>query len=128
MLGSSKAFSSFAVKDLRQAKEFYGQTLGLQVTENTDMPGGGLLNLKLAGGAEILVYPKPNHVPASFTVLNFPVPDIDAAVDELVRRGVTFERYTEFELDDKGISRSEGPQIAWFTDPSGNTLSVLQLD
>jgi catechol 2,3-dioxygenase-like lactoylglutathione lyase family enzyme len=126
MLTSSKAFSSFAVNDLQQAKEFYGQTLGLRVTEETGM--GGMLTLHLGGGAEILVYPKPNHVAANFTLLNFPVPDIDQAVDELTERGVTFERYAGFDQDEKGIMRAEGPPIAWFTDPSGNTLAVLQLD
>lgn len=126
MLTNSKAFSGFAVNDLQEAKEFYGQTLGLRVTEESDATGG-MLTLHLEGGTEILVYPKPNHVAASFTVLNFPVPDIDEAVTELAGRGVTFERYAGFDQDEKGVFRAEGPPIAWFTDPSGNTLSVLQL-
>ncbi|MFF3397649.1 VOC family protein [Streptomyces sp. NPDC002659] len=127
MLTNSKAFSGFAVNDLQKAKEFYGQTLGLRVTEETGPPGG-MLTLHLGSGAQIFVYPKPNHVAANFTVLNFPVPDIDEAVDELAGRGVTFERYAGFDQDEKGVMRAEGPPIAWFTDPSGNTLSVLQMD
>ncbi|MBT2393273.1 VOC family protein [Streptomyces sp. ISL-1] len=126
MLANSKAFSGFAVNDLQKAKEFYGQTLGLRVSEETDATGG-MLTLHLAGGADILLYPKPNHVAASFTVLNFPVPDIDEAVSELARRGVTFERYAGFDQDEKGVFRAEGPPIAWFTDPAGNTLAVLQM-
>ncbi|MFC4607427.1 VOC family protein [Streptomyces maoxianensis] len=126
MLANSKAFSGFAVNDLQKAKEFYGQTLGLRVSEETDATDG-MLTLHLAGGADILLYPKPNHVAASFTVLNFPVPDIDEAVSELARRGVTFERYAGFDQDEKGVFRAEGPPIAWFTDPAGNTLAVLQM-
>ncbi|MFF4231987.1 VOC family protein [Streptomyces sp. NPDC001820] len=126
MLANSKAFSGFAVNDLQKAKEFYGQTLGLRVSEETDATGG-MLTLHLAGGADILVYAKPNHVAASFTVLNFPVPDIDEAVSELARRGVIFERYAGFDQDEKGVFRAEGPPIAWFTDPAGNTLAVLQM-
>ena len=122
MLGSSKAFSGFAVDDVDAAADFYGTTLGLDVSRE-EM---GLLALHLPGGTEVMVYPKPDHVPATFTVLNFPVEDIDAAVDALAERGVTFERYDGFEQDDKGISR-DVPQIAWFTDPAGNVLSVLQV-
>lgn len=128
MFTDSKAFSGFAVNDVQKAKDFYGQTLGLRVTEIPDSPGGGMLKLHLAGGAEVLIYPKPNHVPATFTILNFPVPDIDKAVDELIRRGVRMERYAEFDQDEKGVFRAQDPPIAWLTDPAGNTLSVLQQD
>ncbi|WP_405499541.1 VOC family protein [Streptomyces niveus] len=121
MLGSSKAFSGFAVDDIPRALLFYGETLGLDVTE-----ANGMLRLRLAGGAEVLVYPKPDHVPATYTILNFPVDDIETAVDELVARGVRFESYPGMETDDRGIFRLGGPYIAWFTDPAGNTLSVLQ--
>ena len=121
MFGDSKAFSGFAVDDTEKAKRFYSGTLGLEVTEEY-----GLLHLHLAGGTDVLVYPKPGHQPATFTVLNFPVDDIDKAVDALIERGVTCERYPGMEADEKGIFRSEGPYIAWFTDPAGNILSVLQ--
>ena len=123
MFRYARAFSGFAVDDIAAAKEFYGGTLGLDVSE-ADM---GLLMLHLAGGTEVIIYPKPNHTPASFTILNFPVDDIEEAVDELTRRGVRFERYEQFEQDEKGIARGNGgPQIAWFTDPAGNVLSVLE--
>lgn len=121
MLGRSAAYSGFAVDDIPRARLFYAETLGLDVTEEN-----GMLRLRLGGRAEVLVYPKPDHVPATYTILNFPVDDIDSAVDELVRRGVRFERYEAMETDDKGIFRLGGPYIAWFTDPAGNTLSVLQ--
>ena len=123
MFKDTKAFSSFSVNDLPKAKEFYGQTLGLEVSE---MPEG--LQLKIAGGGMVFIYPKPNHAPATFTVLNFPVDDIEAAVDELSKRGVHFERYEgDIETDNKGIHRgANGPLIAWFKDPAGNILSVLQ--
>ncbi|MFJ5226833.1 VOC family protein [Streptomyces sp. NPDC088400] len=121
MLGNSKAFSGFAVDDIEKAKRFYTETLGLDVAEEH-----GMLHLRVAGGTPVLVYPKPGHTPASFTVLNFPVDDIDAAVDELTGRGVRFERYPGMDADDKGIFRAAGPYIAWFTDPAGNTFSVLQ--
>lgn len=122
MLGKSKAFSGFSVDDVQKAKQFYGETLGLEVSESY-----GLLRLHLGGGTEVLAYPKgEQHVPATFTVLNFPVEDIDAAVDELTRRGVVFQRYPGMEADEKGIFRGGGPFIAWFTDPAGNILSVLQ--
>ena len=120
MLGNSNAFSGFSVDDVPKAKEFYEGTLGLRVTEH-----GGMLRLHLAGGAQVLVYPKPGHTPASFTILNFPVEDIDAAVDELTRRGVRFEQYPGMGTDEKGVMRGNGPDIAWFTDPAGNILSVL---
>ena len=122
MFRDSKAFSGFAVKDLDAARSFYGETLGLEV-EDRPM---GILELHLATGASVLVYPKPDHVPATYTILNFPVPDVDAAVERLLAAGVRMERYEGFEQDAKGIARDEeGPAIAWFTDPSGNILSVL---
>jgi predicted enzyme related to lactoylglutathione lyase len=123
MLGDSKAFSGFSVDDLDRAREFYEQTLGLRVTVMSEM--GGMLRLHLGGGAEVLVYPKADHAPATFTVLNFPVADVDAVVDQLTARGVRFERYEGFEQDEKGIARGQGPDIAWFTDPAGNVFSVL---
>jgi catechol 2,3-dioxygenase-like lactoylglutathione lyase family enzyme len=123
MLKESKAFSGFSVGDLTAAKEFYSQTLGLEVEE---APAG--LRLKIAGGNAIIVYPKEDHIPATYTILNFPVADIDEAVDELVRRGVTFERYDNL-TDEKGVARGistgRGPDIAWFKDPAGNILSVI---
>jgi predicted enzyme related to lactoylglutathione lyase len=122
MFTDTKAFSGFAVPDIAAAKTFYGDTLGIRVTEEH-----GLLTLHLAGGDRpTLVYPKPDHVPASYTILNFPVDDIDAAVDELTKRGVEMRRYDGMEQDDRGIMRAGGPYIAWFTDPAGNVLSVLQ--
>jgi predicted enzyme related to lactoylglutathione lyase len=121
MLENSKAFSGFAVSDLEVAKKFYGETLGLGVSEQN-----GLLSLHLAGGRDVLIYPKPDHVPATYTILNFPVDDIDATADELIERGVTFQRYEGIEQDEKGVARAGGPYIAWFTDPAGNVLSVLQ--
>jgi catechol 2,3-dioxygenase-like lactoylglutathione lyase family enzyme len=122
MFGQAKAFSGFSVNDLQAAKAFYGDTLGLDVSEEH-----GLLALHIAGGHDILVYPKPNHAPASFTILNFPVDDIDNAVHELTARGVRLERYEGFEQDDRGIARGgDGPPIAWFTDPAGNILSVVE--
>jgi predicted enzyme related to lactoylglutathione lyase len=123
MFKDSKAFSGFSVDDLKKAKEFYGQTLGLEVAE---MPEG--LQLRIAGGGRIFIYPKPNHTPATFTILNFPVDDIAQAVDDLAKRGVSFEHYNQGELktDEKGIARGAGPKIAWFKDPAGNILSVLE--
>jgi predicted enzyme related to lactoylglutathione lyase len=124
MLGNSPAFSGYSVDDISTAKQFYGDTLGLDVSESN-----GLLTLHLAGGRETLIYPKgEGHQPATFTVLNFPVDDIEAAVDDLVARGVEFERYGGMEQDDRGIARAGGPLIAWFTDPAGNILSVLETD
>lgn len=124
MLTDSHAFSGFSSDDISKAKEFYGGTLGLEVEEQN-----GMLTLKLGGGANVIVYPKDNHQPATYTMLNFPVKDIDAAVDELTRTGVEFERYGEgFDQDERGIMRGSGPPIAWFKDPAGNILSVLQLD
>ncbi len=122
MLRNSRAFSGFSVDDITRAREFYGGTLGLEVSESR-----GLLTLRLAGGATVLVYPKPNHVPATFTVLNFPVDDIEEAVDRLASAGVRFERYEgNLETDKRGIFRGGGPLIAWFKDPAGNILSVLE--
>ncbi|GAB2703427.1 VOC family protein [Kitasatospora kifunensis] len=126
MFEDSKAFSSFSANDLDQAKQFYGETLGLKVTDLTMEGRYRLLRLQLPGGGEALIYPKPDHAPASFTVLNFQVADVEQAVDELARRGVRFERYPGLEADEKGIFRGGGPHIAWFTDPAGNILSVLQ--
>ena len=125
MLKDSKAFSGFSVKDISKAKEFYGNMLGLKVSESN-----GLLTLHLAGGASVLIYPKPDHTPATFTVLNFPVDNVDDAVDELNKRGVHFEIYNEPNLktDERGIFRNGGPTIAWFKDPAGNILSVLEVE
>ena len=119
MFADSKAFSGFAVDDVPAARDFYEKTLGVRVSEQY-----GMLHLHLATGAEVLVYPKPEHEPAAFTVLNFPVEDIEATVAGLESRGVRFERYDN--VDDKGIFRGQGPLIAWFRDPAGNILSVLQ--
>jgi catechol 2,3-dioxygenase-like lactoylglutathione lyase family enzyme len=124
MFAETKAFSGFAVDDLSKAQRFYGETLGLRVSEVDDQTG--LLTLHIAGDRDILVYLKPDHTPASYTILNFPVDDVDKAVDELARRGVRFERYEGFEQDEKGIFRGGGPLIAWFKDPAGNILSVIQ--
>ena len=124
MLTDSAAFSGIAVPDVEEARRFYGDTLGLRVEVHQEM--GGMLTLHLGGGTDVLVYPKPDHVPATYTVLNFPVDDVERTVDELTARGVRFERYPGFEQDDKGIARGEGPAIAWFTDPAGNILSVLE--
>jgi catechol 2,3-dioxygenase-like lactoylglutathione lyase family enzyme len=123
MLAQSKAFSGFAVDDLEQAREFYADTLGLDV-ETIDDPG--LLNIRLAGGRDILVYPKGDFEPATYTILNFPVDDVEAVVDGLAARGVAFERYEGMEQDEKGIARGPGPEIAWFKDPAGNILAVLE--
>jgi catechol 2,3-dioxygenase-like lactoylglutathione lyase family enzyme len=125
MFKNTKAVSSFSVNDLQKAKEFYQDTLGLEVTEGSM----GVLTLHISGGGEIFVYPKPNHLPATFTILNFPVPDIEKAVDDLTNLGITFEQYDEpMKTDEKGILRGNGrgPDIAWFKDPAGNILSVLQ--
>jgi len=122
MLGESKAFSGFAVGDIEAARAFYADTLGLKVTEEN-----GMLTLHLAGERPTLVYPKEDHEPATYTILNFPVDDIDAAVDALIGRGVAFELYDGFGQDERGVSRNAGgPPIAWFRDPAGNILSVLE--
>jgi catechol 2,3-dioxygenase-like lactoylglutathione lyase family enzyme len=119
MFENTKAFSGFAVDDV-VARKFYGETLGLRTSEQN-----GLLILHIAGDRDTLVYPKPDHVPATYTILNFPVDDVAAAVDELTRRGVTFERYDGMDQDERGIAHNAGPEIAWFKDPAGNILSVL---
>ncbi|RIQ31924.1 VOC family protein [Jiangella rhizosphaerae] len=122
MFEATKAFSGFSVDDIPRARQFYAETLGLEVSE-----ANGMLTLHIAGSNGVLVYPKGDaHTPASFTILNFPVDDIDAAVDELTRRGVEFQRYEGMQADAKGIHRAGGPPIAWFTDPAGNVLAVLQ--
>ena len=121
MLADSRAFSGFAVPDIEQARRFYGEVLGLVVEEEN-----GLLRLRIAGDRDIVVYPKPDHTPATYTILNFPVDNLEATVDALAQRGVAFERYQGFEQDERGILRGQGPPIAWFKDPAGNILSVIQ--
>ena len=122
MLTDSKAFSGFSVNDPAAARRFYEDTLGLRVS---DEGMEGMMRLNLGGGTDVLVYPKADHTPASFTVLNFPVPDVKKAVDELTARGVRFEQYEDPPTDAKGIMREGGPLIAWFTDPAGNVFSVI---
>jgi len=130
MFIDKKAFSSFSVNDIDKAKEFYQDTLGLNA--NTIEMGGGysMLELDVTGGTKVMIYPKPNHTPASFTVLNFPVDDLDKTVDELTAKGVKFEQYDmgDMKTDEKGIVRGNGmgPDIAWFADPAGNIISVLK--
>ena len=126
MLADSPAFSGFSVDDLEVARRFYTDVLGL----GTSDPGmGGVMRLRLGGGAEVVVYAKgPGHTPATFTVLNFPVPDVEKAVDELTARGVEFLHYENPPTDEKGVMRAGGPLIAWFTDPAGNIFSVIQQD
>ncbi|MBD2753879.1 VOC family protein [Spirosoma validum] len=123
MFRHTKAFSGFSVDDLEKAKQFYGEVLGLEVAEVM-----GLLELKIEGGTHIIIYPKPDHTPATFTILNFPVPNVDQAVDELIRSGIVFEHYDteQMKTDAKGIFRDAGPTIAWFKDPAGNILSVIE--
>ena len=123
MLGESKAFSGIAVDDLDAAKRFYEDVLGLRTSEEH-----GLMTLHLAGDRPTLVYPKPDHEPATYTVLNFPVEDVDAAVDALTERGVAFELYEGAPQDERGVMRGSGPPIAWFRDPAGNILSVIELE
>jgi len=125
MLETSKAFSGFAVNDIPKAKQFYGETLGLEVKEDE-----GMLVLHLASGAKVLAYPKPNHTPATFTILNFPVDDVERTVRALRERGIRFQVYKDgpYKTDDQGIFRGGGPTIAWFTDPSGNILSVIEAE
>jgi catechol 2,3-dioxygenase-like lactoylglutathione lyase family enzyme len=122
MLENSRAYSSFAVDDLAGAKEFYGETLGLKL--NMLDEENGLMELELASDRTTLVYQQPDATPASYTILNFPVEDLEGTVDELAARGVSFERYEAFEQDEKGIAPDAGPGIAWFKDPAGNVLSV----
>ena len=126
MFGNSKAFSSFSVNNTEKAKAFYGKTLGLKVSEDPKMKG--ILNLQTKEGGRILIYTKENHSPATFTVLNFPVPNVEKAVDELNKKGVRFEIYNEPNLktNNKGILKNGGPVIAWFKDPAGNILSVIE--
>src|SRR5215208_2524660 len=124
MFSNTHAFSSFAVDDLDAARTFYGETLGLTVSDGPM----GVLSLDLPGDRSTLIYPKSDFTPATYTILNFPVDDVEAAVDELSSRGVEFERYEGVEQDDKGIARAEGPDIAWFKDPAGNILAVLRPD
>ncbi len=121
MFQDTKAYSGFSTNDIQKTKEFYSNALGLRVTEEY-----GMLRLHLATGADILVYPKDNHIPATYTVLNFSVNNIEKAVDELKKRGVQFEQYEGMSQDERGIFRSGGPLIAWFKDPAGNILSVLE--
>ncbi|WP_231460268.1 VOC family protein [Pedobacter sp. Leaf132] len=126
MLKNSKGFSSFAVNDIPKAKDFYENTLGLTVKDNPM----GLIEIEISGSANILVYPKPNHTPATFTVLNFPVDNIEEIVDKLIDNGIRFEQYNDeyLKTDVKGISRANGgPNVAWFKDPSGNIFSIMEL-
>ena len=130
MFKDTKAFSSFSVNDTEKARSFYQDTLGLNVNK-IEMGGGyGLLELDVTGGSKVMIYPKPNHTPATFTVLNFPVDDLDKTVDELIAKGIKFEQYDmgDIKTDEKGIARGNGmgPDIAWFTDPSGNIIAVMK--
>ena len=123
MLTDSRAFSGFSADDIDACRAFYAQTLGIHVTDEN-----GMLSLRLGGGSTVLIYPKDTHQPATYTCLNFPVADIEATVDGLVERGVTFLRYEGMDQDERGIARDGyGPPIAWFADPAGNILSVLEL-
>jgi catechol 2,3-dioxygenase-like lactoylglutathione lyase family enzyme len=124
MFENTKAFSGFAVPDIEEARRFYGEVLGLRVSSEAPE----LLTLHIAGDRATLVYEKPDFEPATYTILNFPVGDVDRAVDELTARGVTFERYEGFDQDERGVMRGEGPPIAWFRDPAGNILSVLEAE
>lgn len=127
MFKDTKAFAGFSVNDIQKAKEFYGQTLGIEVSEVEGM--GGLLRLNISGGNTVIIYEKPNHTPATYTVLNFPVENVEDVVDQLTAKGVKFEHYSgEIKTDEKGIARDgNGPQIAWFKDPAENILSVLSI-
>jgi catechol 2,3-dioxygenase-like lactoylglutathione lyase family enzyme len=126
MFRNTKAFSGFSVDDLSAARHFYGEILGIHFSEETDMP---VLDLHIAGGSHVMIYEKPNHVPATFTILNFPVPSIDDAVRDLKKLGVVFESYDlpGLKTDETNVVRGQGPSIAWFKDPAGNILSVLEL-
>ena len=126
MLGYSKTFSSFSVNNIQEAKDFYGKILGMEISEIPGMEG--LIRLHSEGGNSVMIYSKPNHTPATFTVLNFNVDDVEKAVDELTKKGIHFEIYNEPDIktDEKGISRGNGVKIAWFKDPAGNILSVLE--
>ncbi len=123
MFANTKATNGFAVDDLEKAREFYGETLGLGTTMLSEE--FGVMSIQLAGGRDTLIYVKPDFEPATYTILNFEVDDVDSAVDELGSRGVGFERYEGFEQDEKGIARGQGPDIAWFKDPAGNILAVM---
>ncbi len=123
MLANRPGFSGFSATDIAAEKAFYADTLGVDATEEE-----GMLSLHLAGGQNVIIYPKEDHQPATFTVLNFQVDDIDATVDAMIAAGMTFERYDGFPQDERGIAREEGPPIAWFKDPAGNILSVIQTD
>jgi len=124
MFKNSKAFSGFSANDIPKAKEFYSQVLGLEVSEEME----GILSLHITGGNNVIIYPKPNHTPATFTILNFPVENIDKAVDELNKKGIKMEMYDtgDIKTDSKGIMRGQGPTIAWFKDSAGNILSVIE--
>jgi predicted enzyme related to lactoylglutathione lyase len=126
MLKTKGAFSGFSANDIETAKEFYGETLGLEVKQDKDM--GGILNVTITDGVDIIIYPKEDHAPATYTVLNFLVDNIDTAVDELTGKGVKFEQYDfgDIKTDEKGIMRGNGPTIAWFKDPAGNILSIIE--
>ena len=124
MLTNTPAFSGFAVDDIDEARRFYGESLGLNVSDGPM----GVLSLELTGGATVMIYPKPDFKPATYTMLNFQVEDIDTTVDELTSRGVEMARYDGFEQDEKGVMRDNGPTIAWFTDPAGNILAVIEQD
>ena len=124
MFTKAEAFVSFAVSDVDEARDFYGSTLGLNTSDGPE----GLLVLHIEGSRDVMVYPKPDHAPATYTVLNFPVEDVEQAVDALAEMGVTFERYEGFDQDERGIMRGGGPLIAWFRDPAGNILSVVKPD
>lgn len=121
MFAQTSAFSGFSVNDLNAAREFYGDKLGVEVSDEN-----GMLVLHIVGGGDILIYPKDDHTPATFTILNFPVEDIDETADRLGEKGIEFVRYEGFPQDDRGIMRGQGPAIAWFLDPAGNVLSVLE--
>ena len=121
MLTDSEAYSGFSTNDIEASRRFYGETLGLPVTEEH-----GMLTVHFAGGGTVLIYPKDDHEPATYTTLNFPVRSIDAAVDELSAKGVAFERYPDLDQDERGVMRQWGPPIAWFRDPAGNILSVIE--
>ncbi len=127
MFKESKVFSSFSTNDLQVAKAFYGDTLGFTVEEYTEM---GILNVHFANGSELMIYPKGDHVPATFTVLNIHVENIDEAVSTLNEKGITFEQYNSeyLKTDEKGVSRGEGQSMAWFKDPAGNILSLIHVD
>jgi catechol 2,3-dioxygenase-like lactoylglutathione lyase family enzyme len=124
MLANSQAYSGFAAPDLAEVRRFYGDTLGLNVSGQEE---DGVLTLELSGGRNVLIYVKPDHAPATYTILNFPVEDVEGTVDALAERGVRFEQYEGMEQDEKGINRGQGPLIAWFRDPAGNILSVHEL-